>query len=189
DFRFGKDRTGNAEELRAIAATFDREVAIVSLEELAAQRISSSRIRLVLGEGDVAIAQQLLGRPYRLSGTVVKGQQLGRAIGFPTANLDLPQDKFLPRYGVYAVTVEVVGMPILKGAMNIGCRPTVNEGKTPIIEVHLLDWSGDLYDRPLTVYLEKFIRPEQKFNSLDALKQQIAIDCEIARKFFEERND
>lgn len=187
DFRFGKDRAGNAEALQAIATTYNREVAIVSLEELAARRISSSRIRQALHDGEIELARDLLGRPYSLSGTVMRGQQLGREIGFPTANLDLPPDKFLPRYGVYAASVETMGWPRLQGAMNLGCRPTVDEGKTPIIEVHLLDWSGDLYDRPLTVYLEKFIRPEQKFASLDALKEQIAIDCEITRKFFEER--
>ncbi|MEM9543269.1 MAG: bifunctional riboflavin kinase/FAD synthetase [Cyanobacteria bacterium P01_E01_bin.42] len=187
DFCFGKDRAGNAEALKAIAATYNREVAIVSLEELAAQRISSSRIRQALHDGEIELARDLLGRPYNLSGTVMQGQQLGRTIGFPTANLDIPANKFLPPYGVYAVSVETTGLPNLQGAMNLGCRPTVNEGKTPIVEVHILDWSGDLYDRPLTVHLEKFIRPEQKFASLDALKKQIAIDCEIARKFFEEK--
>ena len=187
DFRFGKDRAGNAESLKAIAATFNREVAIVSLEELTAERISSSRIRQALHDGAIDLVKHLLGRPYNLSGTVVKGQQLGRAIGFPTANLDLSPDKFLPRYGVYAVEVQTIGLPNLKGVMNLGCRPTVDDGKTPILEVHLLDWSGDLYDRPLTVYLEQFLRPEQKFDSLDALKDRIAIDCEITRTFFEER--
>ncbi|WP_204103321.1 MULTISPECIES: bifunctional riboflavin kinase/FAD synthetase [Spirulina sp. CCY15215] len=185
DFCFGKDRAGKAEDLQAIAGTFHREVAIAPLEELANQRISSSRIRQALSQGDIEISQQLLDRPYSLGGKVVKGQQLGRKIGFPTANLDIPPDKFLPRYGVYAVEVEAIGMATLQGVINIGCRPTVNEGKTPIIEVHILNWSGDLYDRTLTVYLEKFLRPEQKFDSLNALKKQIAIDCEIARKFLE----
>lgn len=185
DFCFGKNRAGKAEDLQAIAGTFHRDVAIAPLQELADRRISSSRIRQVLSEGDAAIAKQLLDRPYSLSGKVVQGQQLGRKIGFPTANLDIPPDKFLPRYGVYAVEVEAIGMATLQGVMNIGCRPTVNEGQTPIIEVHLLNWNGDLYDRSLTVYLEKFIRPEQKFDSLNALKKQIAIDCKIARKFLQ----
>ncbi|MGD1920749.1 MAG: riboflavin kinase, partial [Pleurocapsa sp.] len=126
--------------------------------------------------GDVAVANTMLGRPYSLIGTVVTGQQLGRTIGFPTANLELPAEKFLPRYGVYSVDV-FVNKNIVKGVMNIGCRPTV-AGDFPTIEVHLLNWSGDLYGQSLKVNLIEFLRPEQKFDSVEALKQQITKDCQ-----------
>ncbi len=120
-------------------------------------------------------------------GKVVKGQQLGRTIGFPTANLELPEDKFLPRQGVYAVRVSDINhSDIINnrwGVMNIGDRPTVN-GTNLTIEVHLLDFAGDLYDKKLQIQLEKFLRPQQKFSSLEALKTQIQLDCTTARKFF-----
>jgi len=208
DFRFGWQRSGTATDLQAIAATFGIPVTIVPLqnfggdspEETLRERISSSSIRQALEQGDLQRAKTLLGRPYTLTGPVVKGQQLGRTIGFPTANIQLPLEKFLPRQGVYAVRVlignksrkgagaageqerEIVSPSPLacKGVMNIGCRPTVN-GTNPSVEVHLLDWSGDLYGQTLTVQLEKFLRPEQKFASLEALKEQIQADCAIAR--------
>ena len=131
----------------------------------------------------------MLGRAYSLSGKVIKGQQIGRTIGFPTANLQVPESKFLPRFGVYAVSVAIENesantsgdQSLIPGVMNIGCRPTV-EGNSPTIEIHLLDWSGNLYDRTLTVYLQEFIRSERKFSSLDALKEQIAKDCNLAKQ-------
>jgi riboflavin kinase / FMN adenylyltransferase len=128
-------------------------------------------------------ANQLLGRSYRLIGQVNLGQQLGRTIGFPTANLKLPPEKFVPRQGVYSVWVyrhSQPHTPALPGVMNIGHRPTVN-GTSQTIEVHLLDWSGDLYGETLTVSLENFLRSEQKFSSLEDLKVQIQTDCETAR--------
>ena len=120
----------------------------------------------------------MLGRSYSLVGTVVQGQQLGRTLGFPTANLSLPANKLIPRQGVYAVRVTMDSTDSSNstftnlGVMNIGNRPTVN-GLTQTIEVHLLDWSGDLYGRQLNVELLDFLRSEQKFGSLDDLKQQI----------------
>ncbi len=224
DFCFGKQRRGTAIDLKAIASTFNIPVTMVPLHTCEGDRISSSSIRRALEQGDLEQAKALLGRPYTLTGYVVKGQQLGRKIGFPTANLQLPTEKFLPRQGVYAVRVlvEEVGEqgageqggreqgsrgaregiysgslyeqlpPASKrseppcssasslGVMNIGNRPTVN-GIHPSVEVHLLDWSDDLYGKTLTVQLEKFLRPEQKFASLEALIAQIQVDCAIAR--------
>lgn len=191
DFRFGYQRRGTVADLGAIASNFGIQVHVNSLDKCFDEGgdsvpISSSRIRQALAAGEVERAKFMLGRPYTLMGTVVQGQQLGRTIGFPTANLQLPPDKFLPRYGVYSVNVVVdpVCFPTidspLKGVMNIGRRPTL-EGSSPTVEVHLLDWSGDLYGQTLTVTLERFLRPEQKFPSLEALKQQIAADCEAAR--------
>lgn len=202
DFRFGRARTGTATELQAIAATYDIPVTIVPLQTCEGERISSSSIRQALQQGDLQCANQLLGRPYTLLGSVVKGQQLGRTIGFPTANVQVPPEKFLPRQGVYAVRVSIeegtqktkeeVKIPQLfspeseqvlsdlLGVMNIGYRPTVN-GTSPTVEVHLLNWCGDLYGKTITVHLEKFLRPEQKFASLEALKAQIQADCTMAR--------
>jgi riboflavin kinase / FMN adenylyltransferase len=185
DFHFGNQRAGTAKDLQAIANKFGIEVCIVSLKKNQCEervRISSSLIRQALEEGQIDRAHQMLGRSYSLNGKVVKGQQIGRTIGFPTANLQVPENKFLPRFGVYAVSVAIEdNRSLIPAVMNIGCRPTV-DGNSPTIEIHLLDWSGDLYDRNLTVYLQQFIRSERKFSSLDALKEQIAKDCNIAKK-------
>jgi riboflavin kinase / FMN adenylyltransferase len=182
DFCFGRKRSGTSADLQAIAAAFGIAVEIVPLQTCEGERISSSAIRQALEQGDLAKANRLLGRSYALQGVVVQGQQLGRTIGFPTANLKLPPEKFLPRQGVYCVWVQGVSThPLpLRGVMNIGYRPTV-AGIQQTIEVHLLDWSGDLYGQTLTVSLEKFLRPEQKFDSLDALKAQIQADSTMAR--------
>ncbi|MDM9384332.1 bifunctional riboflavin kinase/FAD synthetase [Chlorogloeopsis sp. ULAP01] len=194
DFRFGSKRTGTAQDLQVIAAKHGVPVTIVPLESCSEEvfpeaPISSSLIRQTLSSGDLQYANKLLGRPYSLIGTVVKGQQLGRTIGFPTANLQLPKDKFLPLQGVYAVrvfitdeTLELDGNGYL-GVMNIGNRPTVN-GTQISVEVHLFNWFGDLYGKKLTVQLEKFLRPEQKFPNLEALKTQIQLDCNAAKAFF-----
>ncbi len=181
DFRFGYQRKGTGEQLKNIAADFRITVYLNSLHKyqdhnLQTVRISSSLIRQALQNGEIVAANKMLGRPYSFAGTVIKGKQLGRTIGFPTANLQLPAEKFLPRYGVYSVDV-VVKNTIVKGVMNIGCRPTV-AGDAPTIEVHLLNWSGDLYGQDLEVELIEFLRPEQKFDSIEALKQQITKDCQ-----------
>ncbi|MFN7338269.1 MAG: riboflavin kinase, partial [bacterium] len=136
-------------------------------------------IRQALAAGNVEQAGQMLGRPYSLTGRVVVGQQLGRTLGFHTANLQVPPDKLLPRLGVYCGWVPLDGSR-LPAVMNIGYRPTI-EGKTISVEIHLLDWSGNVYDRILTMDLVQFLRPEQKFNSLDRLKNQIEIDCDRSR--------
>jgi riboflavin kinase / FMN adenylyltransferase len=186
DFCFGRNRTGTTTELKAIAALYGISVQIAPLHMESGERISSSAIRQALQAGELARANQLLGRPYTLIGEVVQGQQLGRTLGFPTANLKLPTEKFLPRQGVYAVRVsspDLTASASLIGVMNLGNRPTV-DGMTQTVEVHLLDWSGNLYGKELTVSLEHFLRPEQKFASLDALKSQIWADCATARSLF-----
>lgn len=189
DFCFGRQRSGTAADLQAIASKLGVEVVITQLQREDGDRISSSAIRLALETGDLATANHLLGRAYTLIGEVVSGQCLGRTIGFPTANLQLPPEKFLPRTGVYAVQVEIIDRsevepslpyPLASGVMNLGYRPTVN-GTGQVPEVHLFDWVDDLYGKTLVVHLQHFLRPEQKFASLEALKQQIQIDCEAAR--------
>jgi riboflavin kinase/FMN adenylyltransferase len=204
DFCFGKGRRGTARDLQLIAAKYQIPVTIVTLqtpqgqfpqdsncgsfETLEDAPISTSLIRQALETGDIKNANRFLGRPYTLIGVVVEGKQLGRTIGFPTANLELPKDKFIPRQGVYAVRVKILAQtpdanlaPEILGVMNIGNRPTVN-GTYSSVEVHLLDWAGDLYGKQLAVQLIEFLRPEQKFPSLDALKAQIQQDCTVARQ-------
>lgn len=203
DFCFGEKRSGTAQDLQLLAAKHNIPVTIVPLQTYTGgsptqsncvsttptqdARISTSLIRQTLEQGDIENANLLLGRPYTLLGDVVQGQQLGRTIGFPTANLQLPKEKFLPRQGVYAVRVftltetsDTTHSENL-GVMNIGNRPTVN-GTYSSAEVHLFDWSGDLYGKKLAVQLVKFLRSEQKFPSLEALKTQIQLDCIVARE-------
>jgi riboflavin kinase / FMN adenylyltransferase len=183
DFRFGYQREGTGTELKNLAGNYDIKVQLNSLHQYCDRhaqtvRVSSSLVRQALQAGDMKTANLMLNRPYSLWGKVVTGQQLGRTIGFPTANLQLPEEKFLPRLGVYAVDVLVESEKI-KGVMNIGRRPTVaGATSTPTIEVHLLNWAGDLYGQTLKVNLKEFLRPEQKFESLEALKQQINQDCQ-----------
>lgn len=189
NFCFGRKRSGTVADLQAIGASRGIEVAIAPLALLAGERVSSSAIRQALQAGEIPDANRLLGRSYRLIGPVVGGQQRGRTIGFPTANLQLPSEKFLPRQGVYAVQVylgeldkhgQLPTSTVLPGVMNLGVRPTV-DGSHETVEVHLLDWSGDLYGKTVCVTLEHFLRPEQKFASLEALKAQIQADCLAAK--------
>jgi len=187
DFCFGRNRSGTAADLKAIADSFGVDATIVGLHRDGSDRISSSAIRAALLAGDTQRAAQLFGRPYQLWGTVVNGDALGRELGFPTANLQLPGEKFMPRLGVYAVWVAIAADPDtastqvkLPGVMNLGIRPTV-QGQEQRVEVHLLDWQGDLYGQTLQVHLASFLRPEQKFSSLDDLIAQIQRDCEVAR--------
>ncbi|MBD2279150.1 bifunctional riboflavin kinase/FAD synthetase [Aphanizomenon flos-aquae] len=196
DFCFGKKRMGTAQDLQAIAAKYNIPVTIVPIKTdtdispaTDDARISTSLIRESLEVGDIPKANRLLGRPYTLIGEVVTGQKLGRTIGFPTANIQLPKDKFLPRHGVYAIEAIIHNETPDKsptqqfGVMNIGNRPTVN-GIDIRVEVHLLNWSGDLYGKNLLVQLVKFLRPEQKFPSLEVLKNQIQLDCTAAKEIF-----
>jgi riboflavin kinase / FMN adenylyltransferase len=183
DFRFGNQRAGSASDLVTMTADINIPTRIAGLETNGDSRISSSRIRAALLAADLSLTQELLGRYYSIVGTVVNGQEIGRSIGFPTANLKYPAEKFLPRQGVYCVRVDIPGASQLPGVMNIGKRPTV-DGVNTTVEVHLLDWDGNLYGQQLIVYLHHFVRSEQKFPSLAALTEQIQADCDTARGFF-----
>ncbi len=185
DFHFGYQRQGDAPLLKSLAANYGIETNIVELAIDQNSRIGSSRIRSALLNRDLAEASRLLGRSYSLSGRVVAGQQLGRTLGFPTANIDYPPEKFLPHLGVYCVRVNTEQHQQLPAVMNIGKRPTVN-GQNTTIEVHLLNWSGDIYDQQITIYLDRFLRSEQKFAGLSELTAQIQADCEAAQSFYQE---
>jgi len=174
DFRFGHRGEGTAQALAGFCAERGLPYAIVPDQKAGGSRISSTRIRRLLEGGNVAEANGLLGHPHFLSGVVVTGRQLGRTIGIPTANLTFPEGILVPKFGVYATKVTVDGREY-PAVTNIGTRPTVN-GHGITAECHLLDFEGDLYGRQITVAFYDFLRPEQKFASLEELKAQIAAD-------------
>jgi riboflavin kinase/FMN adenylyltransferase len=146
----------------------------------AGEVVSSSRIREALQSGDCETANRLLTRPFAIRGTVQHGDKLGRTIGFPTANLPLI-GYLRPRYGIYAVTATLPGGVHVQGAANLGIRPTFDPPKE-LLEPYFFDWSGDLYSAEIEVAFHHFLRPEAKFDSLDALTTQMAKDCEAARR-------
>ncbi len=184
DHAFGHNREGSVETFRRLAPTHGFAVDQIEAVELDTAVISSSRIRALLrDEGDVRRAADLLGRPYRIAGEVVQGDQRGRIIGYPTANL-APTDpvrKLLPRRGVYAVRATLPDGTTRGGMMNLGTRPTVRPDQPESIEAHLFDYSGDLYGQPLALDLVARLRDEQKFASLAALTAQLARDESAAR--------
>lgn len=180
DHRFGKNREGSFEYLKANSFEFGFELEEISRQDVDEIGVSSTKIRHALESGDVNTAASYLGRPYELNGLVIKGQQIGRSIGFPTANIHIPNDyKLIPKDGVYAVEVFVEGT-IYKAMLNIGNRPTV-DGTKKTVEANLFDFQGDLYNKQLTVYFHEFLRDERKFESLDALKNQLIQDQKTAR--------
>ena len=180
DFRFGKDRAGDLDFTQSLAQEFDYEVVPTSTFDLAGERVSSTRIRTTLLDADFSKAADLLGKPFKLSGKVLKGKQLGRTIGSPTANIALKRVKS-PLHGVYAVRVSGGGLSSAPGVANVGVRPTVNDGTLANLEVHLFDFDGDLYGERLSVEFMTKLRDEKKFESLDALKAAIAADQQAAR--------
>ena len=176
--RFGKNRTASVEDLKRFGEIYDFKVMQISAEEIDTISISSTKIRAALAEGDVVTAHTFLGHPFTLSGTVVKGEQRGRTIGFPTANIAVNHpDKIIPKNGVYAVRVQLQNKERL-GMMNIGTNPTVN-GENRSIEVHIFDWSASIYNQSIQVSLIERIRDELKFDSLKTLQKQLEKDKEV----------
>ncbi|MDE9466549.1 bifunctional riboflavin kinase/FAD synthetase [Xenorhabdus bovienii] len=187
DFRFGKNRLGDFHYLQQAGKQYGFDVASTDSFCDSGLRISSTAIRQALQDDDLALAETLLGHPYSISGRVVHGNRLGRTIGFPTANLPLKR-RVAPVKGVYAVEVYGLGDKPLPGVANIGNRPTV-AGLGQQLEVHLIDTQMDLYGRHIDVVLRKKLRDEQRFASLDALKQQIANDVVAARDYLLQRSE
>ncbi|WP_372864526.1 bifunctional riboflavin kinase/FAD synthetase [Spongiibacter sp.] len=183
DLRFGRDRSGDFDLLRKFGARDGFDVMDTATLQYDGERVSSTRIREVLGQGDFALAERLLGRPYSIAGRVIVGQQLGRTIGAPTANIQLRRLRS-PLSGVFAVQVAGVGDELLPAVANVGVRPTVGDLKKAILEVHVLNFNGDLYRRNIRVLFREKLRNEIKFDSLDALREQIARDIEQARNYF-----
>jgi riboflavin kinase / FMN adenylyltransferase len=181
DHRFGKNREGGFDYLTTNANRFKLEIVEIPRQEIDHLTISSTKIRKSLSEGKLEIANELLGRNYEFSGIVAKGRQLGRTIGFPTANVNVSEAyKLIPANGVYAVRIFLRNEKY-EGIMNIGNRPTVDGlGRTQ--EVNIFNFSDDIYGERLKVELVQYIRSEKKFESLEDLKTQINLDCELAKK-------
>lgn len=184
DHQFGKNREGSIHFLRDVAETYEFEVIEIPAQDIDAVHVSSTKIREALNTGDIEKANDYLGAPFQLSGKVVKGKQLGRTIGFPTANIQLANDlKLIPQNGVYAVKVFYQN-ECLKGMMNIGVRPTIEGKNDPTIEVHIFDFDQTIYGESLRIELFKKTRDEQKFNGIEALKNQLKLDEISIRTFF-----
>jgi riboflavin kinase/FMN adenylyltransferase len=187
DFRFGCDRAGDFSLLQQAGKQYGFSVFETCTVMEGRERISSTRIRRALESECFDEAELLLGHPYTIRGRVVYGQQLGRTIGVPTANIRLHRYRS-PLNGVFAVKLRIVGETAwMPGVANVGVRPTVGGESRPILEVHLLDFQGHLYSREVEVCFEKRMREEQKFPSFEALKKQIYCDIEHARDFFGEK--
>ena len=182
DFRFGCDRSGDFKMLSEMGETYDFAVQDTETLEVDGQRVSSTLVRQILERGNFERASQLLGKPFTITGRVVYGQQLGRELGFPTANVQLNRYS-APLSGVYAVLVNIDGA-VYQGAANVGLRPTVGDLLKPILEVHLLDFEADLYGRRIEVEFVTKIRDEEKFTSLDKLIESIQRDVKQIRAWF-----
>ncbi len=182
NFLFGHDRTGNFSLLRVLGARYGFRAEKIDPIRYKDFVVSSTRVRRLLGEGRVDEAGALLGRQYFLDGTVVRGAQRGRTIGFPTANL-ATTNELIPPHGVYATTATVAGV-VRSSVTNIGVRPTVDSSGQLSIETHIFDLDADLYGQSVRVGFVQRLRDERRFGSLDDLKAQIAADCERARVLF-----
>lgn len=180
DFVFGHKRSGNVELLRRLGKEMGFQVHGMAAVALDGQPVSSTRIREMIRAGNFDAASQMLGRAYAICGKVVKGDQVGQTIGFPTANLDVAQ-LILPPNGVYAACTELEGK-FYRAALNIGVRPTVATGRPELrVEAHLLDFSGNLYDWEIELQLLAKLRDERRFGTVDELRQQIAYDVTSVR--------
>ena len=175
DHRFGHNREGSFNQLKLNAPTYGFEVEEIPRQDIDHITISSSKIRHALEQADIKTATELLGKPYSLTGQVVKGDQLGRTLGFPTANIEVDSRyKLIPADGIYAVIIWQETKPY-KGMLYIGNRPTVN-GSKKVIEVNLFDFNRDIYGESITVYFHQWIRGDKKLNGLDELKHQLHLD-------------
>ena len=179
DFKFGKNRSGDVDN---IISYFGKDnVILLSDYIIDNEKVSSTKIRNFLDTGNIQKANNFLGRDYELSGLVIKGMKLGSKIGFPTANLQLNNDLYLPKFGVYEISC-IVNENLFKGILNIGITPTVLNSKKVKIEAHLFNFNENIYGKNITIQLKKFIREEIKFNSLDDLIKQINIDISSIKK-------
>ena len=195
DHHFGRNREGSINELTELAPLYNFEVEQLPEQDVHDVAVSSTKIRTALLDGQVHVANAFLGYSYSLTGIVVEGHKLGKQLGFPTANLRIPEDyKLIPANGVYAVKVQVhddnasglTQKPSLMGALNIGTRPTFDNGNRSI-EVYILDFNEDLYGKSISVYFVERLRPELKFTDKKSLIDQMHIDVEKTREIFKVR--
>ena len=183
DFRFGHGGEGDSEKLRSFCARKCLPCVIIPEQSFGGKRVSSTLIRGLIEDGDMESATKFLGHPHVLTGTVRPGQQLGRKLGVPTANLLIPEGIVVPKFGVYTCRAVVDGVSHLAVA-NVGVRPTVS-GSGITVEPWILNFSGDLYGREIRLEFYRFLRPEIKFETLAALQQQILQDAAETRRYFE----
>jgi riboflavin kinase/FMN adenylyltransferase len=186
DHRFGQGRMGDYQLLETLSPTYNYTLREIPVHVLDAISVSSTRIRQAISSNEIETVNELLGYPFFFEGMVVQGNQLGRTIGYPTANLEIQnKEKILPGNGVYAVELSIPNQNNgrLKGMMNIGFRPTV-DGKKKVIEVNIFDFTDYIYGQIVRVYVKKYLRPEQKFLDLDALTAQLATDKKEAESYF-----
>ena len=182
DHRFGRNRTANIDDLIVYGKQYDFEVEQISAQEINDNAVSSTKIRNAILEGNISLANKYLGYNYTFSGEIIKGKQLGRTIGFPTANIQIKESyKLIPKNGVYIVKSNYDGNTIF-GMMNIGNRPTVN-GENQTIEVNFFDFDEDIYNKIISIEILDFIREEQKFDSLDSLKSQLNKDQQTSLSY------
>jgi len=179
DFRFGRQRRGDFDMLARCGEALGYSIENTPTFTIQDERVSSTRVRESLKQADIPLVRELLGRDYSMSGRVAHGDKRGRTIGFPTANIHLHR-KSVPVQGVYAVRLEGLSKQDIAGIANVGTRPTV-DGTKSLLEVHLFNFNDDIYGKHVKINFTAFIRHEQRFDGLDALKQQIAIDCDKAR--------
>lgn len=199
DHHFGKDRMGNIDNLNALSSIFDYQVNEIPKQDIDDVAVSSTRIREALIKGDIDTANKYLGYSFELTGTIIRGDQIGRTIGFPTANLNVHEShKLIPAYGIYAVETEVYSkvpsidsgeyidpqpLKVAQGMCYIGTRPTV-DGMNRKIEVNLLDFDEDLYNKTLRIRFKHFIRHDERFDSLEEMQEQIKKDEQEIRAYF-----
>ncbi len=180
EWAFGKNRRGNLELLKKLGARFDFGVVGIPPVTVNGEIVSSTTIRQAVEAGDLRKAAAMLGREYTILGTVVRGDDLGKKIGFPTANLSAHNEQFPPN-GVYFAQAMLDGV-IYPGVLNLGYRPTVSSEKDRVLEIHLFDFDRDIYGSDLEVRFVRYLRPEKKFESVDMLARQIALDVKQARE-------
>ena len=183
DFRFGAKRAGDFAMLQEAGRQFNFEVEAMHSVTVEGQRVSSTLVREALARGELALAERYLGRHYSISGKVVHGDNIGHKLGFPTANIQMKHNK-PPLSGIFAVEVYGIGDQPVPGAASLGVRPTINDKGKATLEVHLLNFDGNLYNRHLHVDFLLKLRDEMKFAGLEALTAQIAADVENTKKFF-----
>ena len=181
DFKFGNNRSGDVNFL--IDYFGENNVYLLDDFLINNEKVSSTKLRYYLSTGEIDKANNLLGRDFSLSGNVIQGKQLGRELGFPTANLLLDEDVFLPTFGVYYGVIEV-DTKKFNCIINIGLNPTVDTEDSVKIEAHILDFGDDIYQKDIKLFLKNFIRNEKKFNNIDELKNQIMKDLDSAKKYF-----
>ena len=187
DHRFGRNRSANIEDLREFGETYNFKITEISAKEIDEVAVSSTKIRNSLIEGDIQLANKYLGYNFSLTGKVVKGRSLGSKIGFPTANIEIEEQyKLIPKNGSYVVKVHA-NDTVVYGMMNIGENPTI-EGKGSSIEVHLFDFNKNIYDQYVKIELLDRLRDEQKFNSVEDLKNQLKKDKETSLNYIQEIN-